>query len=73
MPQVRFESTIPVFERRKTVRGLDRSAIGTGDMEKNLQIILNLYLNYTPWHSPLAIQELRRHCMQSEVWNEELG
>jgi hypothetical protein len=30
MPQVGFEPVIPVFERPKTVRALDRSAIGTG-------------------------------------------
>jgi hypothetical protein len=30
MPRVGFELTIPVFERPKTVRVLDRSAIGTG-------------------------------------------
>jgi hypothetical protein len=32
MPRVRFEPTIPVFERAKTVRALDRGAtvIGSG-------------------------------------------
>jgi hypothetical protein len=30
MPRVGFEPTIPVFERPKTVRALDRSAIGNG-------------------------------------------
>jgi hypothetical protein len=29
MPQAGFENTIPVFERPKTVRASDRSAIGT--------------------------------------------
>jgi hypothetical protein len=30
MPQVRFEPTIPVFEREKTVRALDRTATVIG-------------------------------------------
>jgi hypothetical protein len=30
MPRLEFETTIPVFERPKTVRALDRSAIATG-------------------------------------------
>jgi hypothetical protein len=30
MNRVGFEPTIPVFERLKTVRTLDRAAIGTG-------------------------------------------
>jgi hypothetical protein len=30
MLQARFEPTIPVFERLKTVRALGRAAIGTG-------------------------------------------
>jgi len=30
MPRARFDPTIPVFERLKTVRALDRAAIGTG-------------------------------------------
>jgi len=30
MTRVVFESTIPAFERPKTVRALDRTAIGTG-------------------------------------------
>jgi hypothetical protein len=30
MPRMRFEIMIPVFERPKTVRALDRAAIGTG-------------------------------------------
>jgi hypothetical protein len=30
MPQVGFESTIPVFERAKTVHALDRAAIVIG-------------------------------------------
>jgi hypothetical protein len=30
MPLAGFETTIPVFERLKTVRALDRSAIETG-------------------------------------------
>jgi hypothetical protein len=30
MPRVRFESTIPVFERVKTVHALDRAATVTG-------------------------------------------
>jgi hypothetical protein len=30
MPRVGFETTIPVFEWSKTVRALDRAAIGTG-------------------------------------------
>jgi hypothetical protein len=33
MPRARFESTIPVFERVKTMRALDRAAIGTGRKE----------------------------------------
>jgi hypothetical protein len=32
MPQVRFEPTIPVFERAKTVHALDRAATVTGGM-----------------------------------------
>jgi hypothetical protein len=32
MPRVGFETTIPVFERPKTVRALDREAIGTGNI-----------------------------------------
>jgi len=30
MPRAEFEPTIPVFERSKTVRALDRAATGTG-------------------------------------------
>jgi hypothetical protein len=30
MPAAGFESTIPVFERSKTVRALDRAATGAG-------------------------------------------
>jgi len=30
MPRAVFEATIPIFERWKTVRDLDRAAIGTG-------------------------------------------
>jgi hypothetical protein len=30
MPRVGFEPPIPVFERLKTVRALDRAGIGTG-------------------------------------------
>jgi hypothetical protein len=30
MPRAGFEPVIPVFERPKTVRALDRAAIGTG-------------------------------------------
>jgi len=30
MPRAGFEPTIPVFERSKTVRALDRAVIGTG-------------------------------------------
>jgi len=30
MPRAGFKPTIPVFERSKTVRALDRAAIGTG-------------------------------------------
>jgi hypothetical protein len=38
MTQVRFEPTIPAFERAKTVRALDRVAtlIGTNDDSKGL-------------------------------------
>jgi hypothetical protein len=36
MPRAGFESTIPVFERLKTVRALDRAAVGTGLANKNL-------------------------------------
>jgi hypothetical protein len=32
MPQVGFEPTIPVFERQKTVRASDRSAVGSGTL-----------------------------------------
>jgi hypothetical protein len=30
MPRMGFKPTIPMFERPKTVRDLDRAAIGTG-------------------------------------------
>jgi hypothetical protein len=33
MPQLGFESTIPVFERTKTVRALDRADTVIGDCE----------------------------------------
>jgi len=32
MPRAGFEPTIPVFKRLKTVRILDRAAIGTGSL-----------------------------------------
>jgi len=32
MPRAGFEHTIPVFERSKTVRALDRAATGTGTL-----------------------------------------
>jgi hypothetical protein len=36
MPRAGFEHTIPMFEQSKTVRALDRAAIGTG--------FINIYL-----------------------------
>jgi len=33
MPRTEFEPTIPVFERSKKVRALDRAATGTGQLK----------------------------------------
>jgi hypothetical protein len=39
MPRVGFELTIPVSERPKTVRASDRSAIGTGKLKYDINIL----------------------------------
>jgi hypothetical protein len=33
MPRAGFETAIPMFERPKTVRALERAAIGTGSFQ----------------------------------------
>jgi hypothetical protein len=42
MPRAGFEHAIPMFERPKTVRALDRAAIGTGIYNF---VQLNLYVS----------------------------
>jgi hypothetical protein len=40
MPRAGFELTIPVFEQSKSVRALDRAAIGTGKFHIIIIIII---------------------------------
>jgi hypothetical protein len=41
MPRAGFEPKIPVSERSKTVRALDRAAIGTGDFKIIIYLTLS--------------------------------
>jgi hypothetical protein len=41
MPGAGFEPTIPVFERLKAVRTLDRAAIGTGHLLTYTVVIIS--------------------------------
>jgi hypothetical protein len=50
MPQAGFEHAIPVIERSKTVRALDRAATGTGYIFKvKVKLSLCFKLSTTPW------------------------
>jgi hypothetical protein len=44
MPLVGFETAIPVFERAKTVRDLDRTAVVIGIEKSDWMKVVNVYL-----------------------------
>jgi hypothetical protein len=49
MPRVRFEPTIPVFERAKSVHALDRTATVTGIIMKYSWLIFIVLKNVCSW------------------------
>jgi hypothetical protein len=70
VPWVGFESTMPVFERAKTVHVLDRAAIVIGVISthyylRNLYFIV--YLCYIEMHVQLSAWLNRKSCFENEV------